>query len=318
MVAGDSPRRLRRRAPGGAGVILVFGGNGQLGRELSRAAASRGTALQGLSRAEADIADAASVAAALSHWKPEFVVNAAAYTKVDLAETDIEAARRGNEVGPALVAAACSRADVPLVHVSTDYVFDGRKEGAYLESDPVRPLNVYGRTKAAGEEAVRRTLSCHVILRTAWLYGEFGQNFLKTILRLAAQRDELRIVADQRGSPTSARQIAEAILHLAPLLLRDHSLAGTYHFAANGVTTWHGFASRVVAVAAPLTGRNPRVTAIATADYPTAAKRPANSHLDCRLFVQRFGFSPRHWTECVDTTTRALVGAAQRAQSHVA
>lgn len=299
-------------------MILVFGGNGQLGQELSRAAASRGIALRGLSHAEADIADAAAVAAALARWKPGFVVNAAAYTKVDLAETSIEEARRGNEIGPALLAGACARAGVPLVHVSTDYVFDGRKESAYLESDPVRPINVYGRTKAAGEEAVRRTLRPHVILRTAWVYSEFGQNFLKTILRLAAQCDELRIVADQDGSPTSAREIAEAILHITPLLLRDQSLSGTYHFAASGVTTWHGFASRVVAVAAPLTGRNPRVTAIATADYPTAAKRPANSRLDCRLFVQRFGFSPRHWTDCVDATTRALVGAAQRARSHVA
>jgi len=299
-------------------VILVFGGNGQLGRELSRRAAPRGLALRTLSHAEADIADEAAVAAALARWQPVSVVNAAAYTKVDLAETDIEAARRGNEIGPALLAGACARAGVPLVHVSTDYVFDGRKEGAYLESDPVCPLNVYGRTKAAGEEAVRRTLSRHLILRSAWVYSEFGQNFLKTILRLAAQRDELRIVADQHGSPTSARDIAEVILHIIPLLLRDQDLSGTYHFTADGVSTWHGFASRVVAVAAPLTGRNPRVTPISTAEYPTAAKRPANSCLDCRSFVQRFGLAPRHWTESVDATTRALIGAPQQACSHVA
>jgi dTDP-4-dehydrorhamnose reductase len=299
-------------------VILVFGGNGQLGQELSRAAEARAVPLRGLAHAEADIADAAAVTAALLRWKPDLVVNAAAYTKVDHAENHIEEARRGNEVGPATLAAACADAGIPLVHVSTDYVFDGTKDGAYVESDAVSPLSIYGKTKAAGEDAVRRAHKHHVILRTAWVYSEFGHNFLKTILRLAQTRDELRIVADQRGSPTSAREIAAAILHLAPLLMRDQNLAGTYHFTAGGLTSWHGFASRVVAAAAPVTGRNPRVIAISTADYPTPARRPANSQLDYRLFVEKFGFAPRHWTEEVDATTRTLVGAAQPADSHVA
>ena len=299
-------------------MILVFGGNGQLGQELSRAATTRAIALRALARADADIADAAAVAAALTRWKPDLVVNAAAYTKVDLAESHLDEARRGNEVGPATLAAACAGAGIPLVHVSTDYVFDGTKDGAYLESDPVCPLSVYGKTKAAGEDAIRRAHKHHVILRTAWVYSEFGHNFLKTVLRLAQTRDELRIVADQHGSPTSAREIAEAILHLAPLLMRDQSLAGTYHFTAGGLTTWHGFAGRVVAAAAPFTGRNPRVIAIGTADYPTPARRPANSQLDYRLFEEKFSFSPRHWTESVDATTLALVGAQQPADSHVA
>jgi dTDP-4-dehydrorhamnose reductase len=299
-------------------VILVFGGNGQLGRELTRAAASRSIALQALSRAEADIGDGAAVAAALACWKPNLVVNAAAYTKVDLAESHVEEARQGNEIGPATLAAACAAADVPLVHVSTDYVFDGRKEGAYRESDPVCPISVYGRTKAAGEDAVRRILDRHVILRTAWVYGEFGQNFLKIILRLAETRDELRIVADQEGSPTSTAELAEAILNVASAFLHDRTLAGTYHFTAAGVTTWHGFASRIVEIAAPLTGRNPRVIPIGTADYPTAAKRPANSRLDCRLFIETFGFFPRHWTVGVDATTRAVAASLQKAQSRVA
>lgn len=297
-------------------MIVVFGGNGQLGQELTRAAALRGIFMHALSHAEADIADGAAVTSALAHWKPNLVVNAAAYTKVDLAETNVEDARRGNEIGPAIVAGACAAAGIPMVHISTDYVFDGAKEDAYLEADPVCPMNVYGRTKAAGEEAVRRALKNHVILRTAWVYSEFGQNFLKTILRLAGTRDELRIVADQHGSPTSAAEIAEAILHIAPLLLRDQSLSGTYHFTANGGTTWYGFASRVVATAAPLTGCNTLVIPISTADYPTPAKRPANSRLDCHLFTQTFGFLPRHWTEAVDATTRALI--ASRAESHVA
>jgi len=299
-------------------VILVFGGDGQLGRELTRAAAARAAVLRALSHAEADIADASAVATALALWNPGVVINAAAYTKVDLAEAEPDAARRGNEIGPGVLAAACVGAGLPMVHISTDYVFDGSKDGAYLETDPVRPINVYGRTKVAGEDAVRRRLAHHVILRTAWVYSEFGHNFIKTALRLAAASDELRIVSDQHGSPTSAAEIAEAVLNVAAAFLHDRTLAGTYHFTAAGATTWHGFASRVVAVAAPMTGRNPRVIPIETADYPTAAKRPANSRLDCRLFVKTFGFLPRHWTAGVDATTRVLVGSMQQAGSHVA
>ena len=297
-------------------MILVFGGQGQLGRELSRAAAARGVSMRALSHAEADVADGDAVAAALAECNPSLVVNAAAYTKVDLAETHVEDARRGNEIGPAIIARACASAGIPMVHVSTDYVFDGAKEGPYLEGDPVCPVNAYGRTKASGEEAVRRAHKHHVILRTAWIYSEFGQNFLKTILRLAETRDELHIVADQHGSPTSAADIAEAILHVAPLLMRDPGLSGTYHFTAHGETTWYGFASRAVTVAAPFTGREPLVIPIATADYPMPAKRPANSLLDCHLFTQTFSFLPRHWTEAVDATTRILV--ASRTKSHVA
>jgi dTDP-4-dehydrorhamnose reductase len=251
-------------------------------------------------------------------WKPALVVNAAAYTKVDLAEANVEEARRGNEVGPAVLADACAAAQVPLVHISTDYVFDGTKEDAYLESDAVCPISVYGRTKAAGEDAVRRILKSHIILRTAWVYSEFGHNFLKTMLRLAATQDELRVVADQWGSPTSAREIADAILRIAPRITRAEDVWGSYHFVSQGITSWHGFASRAVAVQAPLTGRRPRVTPIKTADFPTAARRPANSRLDCRLFTQVFGFTACHWTEGVDTTTRALVIAAQGTKGHVA
>lgn len=298
-------------------MIVVFGGNGQLGQELNRAASTRAMALQALSHAEADIADRPAVAAALARWKPNLVVNAAAYTKVDLAESNVEQARKGNEIGPAILAAACAAAALPLVHISTDYVFDGRGEGAYRESDPICPISVYGRTKAAGEDAVRGILKRHVILRTAWLYSEFGHNFLKTVLRLAAERDELRIVADQQGSPTSAGELAEAVLNVAAAFRHDRTLAGTYHFTAAGVTTWHGFASRIVEIAAPITGRRPHVMAIGAADYPTAAKRPANSRLDCRLFIEKFGFLPRHWTVGVDATTRMLA-PSQKAAQHVA
>jgi dTDP-4-dehydrorhamnose reductase len=288
-------------------MILVFGGNGQLGRSLVQTATPSASAVQALSHADVDIADDAAVTAALARWRPDLVVNTAAYTRVDLAETDIDTATRTNVVGTAVLGTACAVAGIPMVHISTDYVFDGAKAQPYRESDSVRPLNVYGRTKAAGEEELRRTLKRHIILRTAWVYSEFGENFLTTMLRLMATRDELRVVDDQHGSPTAARELAQAILRIAPRLLRDDDVWGTYHFTANGVTTWHGFASRIAAKQAPFTGRHSKIVPVGTTDYPTAAKRPSNSQLDCGLFARTFGFSASHWTENVDATTAALV-----------
>ena len=298
-------------------MILVFG-HGQLGTELTRAAASRHVPLTALAHDAVDIADRAAVEDAVAHHRPSLVVNAAGYTKVDLAETEIDAARCGNETGPGVVARACAATGVPLVHVSTDYVFDGAKSGAYVESDPIAPLGVYGRTKAAGEAAVQGALAQHVILRTSWLYGEFGHNFLKTMLRMAGERDELRVVADQRGCPTSTRDLADAILRIAPRLTAREAIWGTYHFAGSGVTTWHGFASQIVAAQAPLTGRRPEVVPITTAEFPTRARRPANSELDCGLFAATFGFRGRPWTDEADTIVRALVTATLGAASHVA
>lgn len=299
-------------------MILVFGGNGQVGQEIARASAQRNVPLIALTRAQADIADRAAVEDAIERHRPSLVVNAAGYTKVDLAETEVEAARQGNETGPAIIGAACAANGTPLVHLSTDYVFDGTKQGAYVEDDPVAPVGSYGRSKAAGEAAVRAANPLHVILRVSWIYGEFGQNFLKTILRLAATRDELRIVADQRGCPTSTRDLTGAILSIAPRLCARDSVWGTYHFAGSGVTTWHGFASRIVAAQAPLTGRSPRVTAITTAEYPTPARRPANSELDCSRFARTFGLRGRPWTEEADALTRILVGAQVGKAPHVA
>jgi dTDP-4-dehydrorhamnose reductase len=298
-------------------VILVFG-NGQLGQELMRASAARAVPLVALSHAQADIADGAAVREALDRHAPSLVVNAAAFTKVDLAETEIEAARQANAVGPAVLATECARAETPLVHLSTDYVFDGSKAGAYVEGDPIAPINHYGRTKAAGERAVRETAPLHLIIRTSWVYGEFGQNFLKTIFRLAAMRDELHVVADQRGCPTSTADLADAILRIGPRLRGGDKLFGTYHFAGSGVTTWHGFASRIVAAQAPLTGRAPRVIPITTVEYPTPAHRPANSELDCALFARMFGFRGRPWTDEADITARAVARAVIGEQPHVA
>jgi dTDP-4-dehydrorhamnose reductase len=299
-------------------VILLFGANGQLGQDFARAATVQQLPCVALARAEADIASDPAVRQAIARHQPKLVVNAGAYTKVDLAEKEPEAARLGNETGPRVLAQACAVAGVPLVHVSTDYVFDGTKSGAYVETDPIAPLGVYGATKAAGEAAMRAALREHVILRTAWVYGEFGHNFLKTMLRLAKDRDELRVVADQHGCPTSSTDLARAILHAAPRLIAGDDVWGTYHFAGSGATTWHGFASRIVAAQAPLTGRKPIVTPITTADYPTPARRPANSELDSSLFASTFGFRAHPWEEETDRITRALVAAEQGKTAHVA
>jgi dTDP-4-dehydrorhamnose reductase len=299
-------------------VILVFGGSGQLGQELSRLSSARGIPLTALAHAQVDIADPAAVAVALARHAPALVINAAAYTKVDFAEVEIEQARVANQIGPGVLADHCNTMDLPLVHISTDYVFDGTKPTPYLETDPARPINAYGKTKAAGDDAVRDRLARHVIIRTGWVYGEFGRNFLKTVVDLAQVRDELRIVADQSGGPTSTRILADAILRIAPRLSGAEALWGTYHFSGAGTTTWHGFASRIVAAQAPLTGRYPKVEAITTAEYPTRARRPANAALDCSMFAQVFGFSAGPWTEEVDATTRAVVASRQRMPTHVA
>jgi dTDP-4-dehydrorhamnose reductase len=299
-------------------VILVFGGDGQLGQELARVAARRQVALTALTCAQTDISDRTAVIAALTEHRPSLVVNAAAYTMVDRAETETSEALHANADGPAVLATACAGAEVPLLHISTDYVFDGTKARAYLECDPVNPINAYGRSKAVGEAAVRRAQPRHVILRTSWLYGEFGQNFLKTMVRLAQEREELRVVGDQRGSPTSTRDLADAILRIAPRLAAGEDVWETYHFTGSGVTTWHGFASCIVAAQAPLTGRKPRVTAITTAEFPTPARRPANSELDCGRFERTFGFRARPWAEEAVEITQAVVLAQQGTAGHVA
>jgi dTDP-4-dehydrorhamnose reductase len=298
-------------------MILLFGSNGQLGREFAGACGGHRISLIALSHAQAGISDRGAVCQAVARHTPRLVVNAASFTKVDLAETETELAFQANERGPAIIAEACAAAGIPLVHVSTDYVFDGAKSGAYVEDDPIAPINSYGLSKAAGERAVRAATQRHIILRTSWVYSEFGQNFLKTMLRLAATRDELRIVADQRGCPTSARDLAAAILAIAPRIIAGEDVCGTYHFAGAGVTTWHGFASRIVAAQAPLTGRVPRITAITTAEFPTPARRPANSELDCSLFERTFGFHGRPWTEETDAITTAIVNAELGIPLHV-
>ena len=285
--------------------LLVLGSGGQVGRELCRLAWPAGYDIAAHDRDGIDITRREAVVAAVAREHPDFVINAAAYTAVDRAESEPDAAWAGNCTGPANLAAACHDAGVPLVHLSTDYVFDGTKSDAYREDDPVNPLGVYGLSKEAGDRAVRSALLQHVIVRTAWVYSAHGNNFVKTMLRLGAglqptvlsrgERPVLRVVADQTGSPTSAADIAAAIGAIVQQIAAGNTNWGTYHFAGGGRVTWHGFAEAIFDLAAPWRGTPPLVEAITTADYPTAARRPANSVLDCSRIGAAFGIVPRPW-----------------------
>lgn len=287
--------------------ILMFGANGQVGRDVQDLARERSLSLVALDRAAVDITDPAGLDRAFATLPADVVINAAAYTAVDRAEAEPELAERANMLAPGLIAERCERLGLPLLHLSTDYVFDGTKTGAYIESDPIRPLGVYGRTKAAGEAAIRAATSRHVILRTSWVYGVHGANFLKTMLRLARERDQLSVVADQRGCPTATRDISEALIRVAEAAMVDTTCWGTFHFAGTGATTWHGFASHIIARAARHTARWPEVVAIPTADYPTPARRPANSELDCGLFERTFHMRAAPWQSRTDEVVDHLL-----------
>src|SRR5947208_14646146 len=273
--------------------LLVLGAGGQVGRELCRREWPADYRVAAFDRADVDITREESIAAAMRRERPELVINAAAYTAVDRAETEPDAAWAANCTGPGQLAAACREAAVPLIHISTDYVFDGSKAGPYREDDPVNPLGVYGRCKEAGDRAIREALAEHVILRTAWVYSAHGHNFVKTMLRLAGERPVLRVVADQTGSPTSAADIAAAIAAVVRQVVAGQGRWGTYHFTGAGAVTWHGFAEAIFELAAPWRGPRPRVEASATADYPTPTRRPANSVPDCRRIGQASGTGPR-------------------------
>ena len=286
--------------------LLVLGARGQVGRKLCRADWPGGTALAAFDRAEIDIADRDAVFAAVARERPDMVVNAAAYTAVDRAETERDAAWAANCTGPANLAAACREAAIPLVHLSTDYVFDGTKSGPYREDDPVNPLGVYGKSKEAGDRAIREVLPDHVILRTAWVYSAHGHNFVKTMLRLGAERPVLRVVADQAGAPTSAADVAGAIRAIVQQLGGRNHKWGTYNFTGAGTVTWHGFAEAIFELAAPWRGPPPRVEAITTAEYPTPARRPKNSVLDCTRISEVFRIVPRPWRQALAEVIREL------------
>jgi len=290
--------------------LLLLGGNGQVGRELRRSLAPLGelvvaTRDGGDADVAADFEMPGTLGGLVRAIAPAVVVNAAAYTAVDKAETDADGAFRINAEAPAAIAAACVDVGAFLVHYSTDYVFDGGASRPYHEDDATSPLGVYGASKLAGEEAIRASGARHAILRTAWVYASHGRNFLLTMLRLAGERDELRVVADQIGTPTSAAWIADAT---AELLRRGVADAGTWHLVASGQTSWHGFASAIVedAHALGLLARVPTVLPIATADFPTPARRPANSVLDTARLQRDFGMVPPDWRDGLRATLRDI------------
>ncbi|HWY60326.1 MAG TPA: dTDP-4-dehydrorhamnose reductase [Rhizomicrobium sp.] len=280
--------------------LLQFGAEGQLGQELTRIAAGDGTFRQTvLSFEQVNFTRPEQITeAVLAAPELDVVVNAAAYTAVDRAESEPALAQAINGDAVGRLAEACAYRGVPLIHVSTDYVYDGAKASPYVESDVANPLNVYGRTKLAGEDLIRSCLPAHVILRTSWVFSAHGSNFVKTMLRLGAERDELRIVDDQKGAPTSAADLARAIMTIAPILtaLGDNSRFGTFHFANLGETSWRQFAEEIFRQA-PWAGIRARVVPIATADYPTPARRPANSRLNTTKIRDIFRVAPPPWQQ---------------------
>jgi dTDP-4-dehydrorhamnose reductase len=267
--------------------LLVFGRTGQVAREL----ALRAPGAVFLGRAEADLTDPDACAAAVAGTEAEAVILAAAWTAVDRAEAERDAAFAVNATAPGAIARACAARGLPLVHISTDYVFAGTGTAPHRPGDPTGPLSAYGASKLAGEEAVRAAGGVHAILRTSWVFSAHGTNFVKTMLRLSATRDRLSVVADQTGGPTWAGDIADACLTVAAALARDPALTGTYHYAGAPDVSWAGFARAILSVA----GRSTMVEDIPTTGYPTPAPRPANSRLDCTATETAFGLPRPDW-----------------------
>jgi dTDP-4-dehydrorhamnose reductase len=286
--------------------ILVTGRAGQLVTSLAERAAHNGrTELITCGRPEFDLEHPETISRSLEALQPDLVVNAAAYTAVDRAESDAELAFAINRDGAAEMARVANSRGVPLVHISTDYVFDGNKPNPYTELDEPVPLSVYGRSKLEGERAVMAAHPEALVLRTSWLFSPFGCNFVKTMLRVGAERRRLRIVRDQIGNPTSALDLAAAILEIAPVLLRERG--GLYHLAGRGSASWHDFAVLIFKESCKRGGPAPQLEAIRTADYKMAAQRPANSRLNCDAFSCRFGITLRSWEDTVvETVSRCL------------
>lgn len=280
-------------------MVLIVGANGQLGWELVQQCRHQGMHLLALDCPGIDIADESSAYSCLAPLPARILVNAAAYTAVERAESEPVAAFAVNREGAKNLARYCKERQIPLIHISTDYVFDGSKKGAYVEDDPVAPIGVYGRSKEGGEAEVRGLVESHLIIRTAWLYGVHGQNFVKTMLKLGRERETLRVVADQWGCPTYAADLAAAVLKIVGLYLAGNKIAwGTYHYCGTGETSWHGFSEAIFELARKHESLKVKaITPITTAEYPTPARRPANSVLDCSKIERHFAILPRPWKE---------------------
>jgi dTDP-4-dehydrorhamnose reductase len=289
--------------------FLLLGGSGQVGQEFRTLALPEDVQVVAPSRSELDLEDPRAIARMIAAQPWSAVINAAAYTDVDRAESQEPDAFAVNAEAPTRLAAETGRRGIPLVHISTDYVFDGRKGAPYVEEDAVAPLNAYGRSKLAGERGVCAANPQHVIVRTSWVYSPFRKNFVRTILRLTAERERLSVVADQRGCPTAAYDIAQACLGIATRCALQPELApyGIYHFAGAGEASWFEFASTIVEMAADRLGRSPKIVPIPTSEYPTSAVRAADTRLDCSAVLRDFGIEPRPWRQVLGDTINRLL-----------
>ena len=290
---------------------LVTGREGQVVRSLIERAANRpDIEIVAVGRPELDLSVPATIVAAIEAAGADLVISAAAYTAVDKAEADEAQAMAVNGVAPGIIGEAAARLGLPVIHLSTDYVFDGEKPSAYIETDPVGPIGAYGRGKLAGERALAAATPNHAILRTAWVYGPFGGNFLRTMLRLAETRDSLGVVADQIGNPTSALDLADGILRVADNLLswEDETLRGTFHMTGSGEASWAEFAAEIFRLSAASGGPSAAVMPIPTADYPTPARRPKNSRLDCGRLAGLHGVRLPDWRPSTEAVIRRLAG----------
>lgn len=279
--------------------ILITGCQGQLGSELVMQARGQELELFAMNHTDLDITRLDQTRKVIADLSPCLVINTSAYTNVDGAETHMEAAYAANRDGPAHLASACSAFAIPLIHISTDFVFDGRKKTPYVESDAISPLSIYGKSKAEGETAVRTALEQHLIVRTSWLYSDHGRNFVKTMLNLGRERDRLNVVADQYGCPTSATDLARAILAMAQKIIAGDEICwGTYHYCGQGTTTWCGFAETIFKLAAAYENMKIRQVIPITSDqFPSPARRPLHSILDCSRILEQFAIQTIPWQQ---------------------
>lgn len=287
--------------------ILITGGTGQVGTELLSCLWPSDIELVAPTRQELDLSQCGTIGTYISQGAFSAVVNCGAYTAVDKAESEILAAWKINALAPAALAAATKLAGIPLVHLSTDYVFDGSKSEPYTEDDPVAPLGVYGASKEAGEQAVRTGNPRHIILRTAWVFSPYNSNFVKTMLRLGQEKDLIRVVDDQSGCPTSASDIAAVVRRIVVRLIDDlKAPVGTYHFVNGGAASWCTFALGLFTMREAAGFKVPQIEAIATKDYPTPARRPSNSQLSTEKLKRDYGVQPRDWATALEDVIRHL------------